>query len=198
MDLSKLPFVVQPKAKPVMQKVGSEEAGVIEVPVRGYLTTGEKSFVQQTMSTDDSTLEIVKLSRQVSAKYNMGLDEAYQFVIRVISGQENSETGREISIEFSHDISKILTAMVLMQDKEQIVAAMVLLRYRTGIDIDFEDVIKLHPDLISGLYAVYQSEAQKDASLLELAYKDEEQKDLTVNEIEKKPSTRRKSKEETS
>ena len=45
--MAPLPFVVEPRRKPIVERVGNEESGVIEIERRGYLTTGEKTFVQQ-------------------------------------------------------------------------------------------------------------------------------------------------------
>ena len=196
MDLNKLPFVVQPKAKPVMHRYGSEASGLMEIPVKGYLTTGEKSFVQQAMSAEESTVSIIALARQVATEYNVSLEVAYNEVLVVLGGRvpdgENSLNHREMQIKFNKELSAILTALSMNADKEKMVAAIAMLRYRVNPTIEFEDVMTMHPDLINGLYEVYLAEQKGDMSILEKA---EEGKAESLETIEKKPSRRRKTAE---
>ena len=196
MDLNKLPFVVQPKAKPVMHRYGSEASGLMEIPVKGYLTTGEKSFVQQAMSAEESTVAIIALARQVATEYNVSLEVAYNEVLVVLGGRvpdaENALNHREMQIKFNKELSAILTALSMNADKEKMVAAIAMLRYRVNPTIEFEDVMTMHPDLINGLYEVYLAEQKGDMSILE---KTEEGKAESLENIEKKPSRRRKTAE---
>lgn len=69
-----LPFVVQPKRKPITERIGSEDSGVIEVIRKGYLTSGEKAFVQQVQQYDNGTSDIVTLSRRIARKHGLTMD----------------------------------------------------------------------------------------------------------------------------
>lgn len=196
MDLNKLPFVVQPKRKAVMHRYGSEDAGYMEVPVKGYLTTGEKSFVQQAMSAEESTVAIIALARKVATEYNVELEVAYTEILVVLGGKkaegENALNHREMQIRFNEELSSILTSLSMNADKEKMVAAIAMLRYRVNPTIEFEDVMTMHPDLIDGLYKVYIAEQKGDASILEDKV---EQKEESIEQLEKKPSRRRKTAE---
>ena len=63
---AKLPFLVEPKRQPIMERLGNEESGVIELPRRGYLTVAEKSFVQQGTSGDSAILAMQRLAARVA------------------------------------------------------------------------------------------------------------------------------------
>ena len=193
MDSSKLPFVVQPKRKAKLHRFGSDDAGYMEIPVKGYLTTGERSFIQQAMTAEESTVAIVSLSRKIATEYNMDLDQAYNEVLVVMGGAKSEGTeilnSREIALKYNAELTQILTNLSINADKEKMVAAIALLRYRVNPDIEFEDVMKLHPDLINGLYDIYKAESEGDLKMLEDKV---ELKKESVEEIEKKPSRRRK------
>jgi hypothetical protein len=57
-----LPFVVQPKRKFTKVKIGTEQAGVLEIERRGYLTVSEKAFVDGVMQGTDGIAAIVNLA----------------------------------------------------------------------------------------------------------------------------------------
>ena len=59
--MGKLPFVVQPRLKAIKERIGSEDAGYIEIERRGYLTSGEKSFVQQIQQQELKHLLLLQL-----------------------------------------------------------------------------------------------------------------------------------------
>ena len=192
----KLPFVVEPP-KPVGTKViGNEKTGTLRIPIKGYLTTGEKSFAQQALSGDDGTLKMIAVSRSISRDKNIPLDEAYSMVTRLLAGESDGAL-RELHAEYNDQLSEILTSLSLMADKEKLVAATILLRYRVDPRVDFEYVMsEIHPDLVEELHATFQAESEGDASILGESEQAETEKP-TVNEIEKKPSRRRKTNTET-
>ena len=190
----KLPFVVEPKKPLGSVKIGDEDSGVLEIPIKGYLTSGEKSFIQQALSGDDGTLKMIALSRKVSNDKEITLDEAYGRVTDLLGGA-NDPDSRNLQAEYNEELSEILSTLTLMQDREKLVAATVILRYRINPKIDFDYIMaELHPTLVDKLYEIYQAESVGDSSILQSMAEEsaEEKKPLTVNEIEKKPSRRRK------
>ena len=66
-----LPFVVQPRRTTVIERVGTEKSGILEIERRGYLTTGEMAFVQQQTTSDDSTEKLLDLVQKVSKKFKI-------------------------------------------------------------------------------------------------------------------------------
>ena len=78
--MPKLPFVVQPKRQSVLERVGNETCGVIEIERKGYLTAGEMAFVQRQTAQDDSTEMILSLIRKAAAKFKIDAQKAYEAV----------------------------------------------------------------------------------------------------------------------
>jgi len=191
-DLSKLPFVVQPKREPIFKKV-EVDGGYFEVPIYGYLTTGEKSFFQQALGSDDSTLQIISLARQVGAEESIDLDSAYQLVLKAISGGEDPKV-KDIQYKFNKELTEVLSGLSLMAEKEMLVSAAIILKFRVNNNIEFDDVMGFPPELVSQLADIYQAEASGDASILESKEEREEKnkEPESVVEMEKKPSRRKR------
>ena len=132
--MARLPFVVQPKRQPILEQIGSEESGLIEIERRGYLTAGEKSFVQQVQQFDNGTTEIITVSRRVAREYGLGMDKAYNLVLTIISGAaadaENAELVRKIEAEFAEDLTGVVKGLAAGQTREELVFAACLVQYR--------------------------------------------------------------------
>lgn len=187
----KLPFVVQPKRKPIIEQVGSDEAGYITIERRGYLTSGEKSFVQQAITSDDGTLRIINLARKVNSK---SVEEGYSDVLAILAGnQSGDERLRQIEMQYFEEFSELLNSLSLMQSKEELITALCLMMYRINPDTTVNDAMNLHPDIISGLAKLYKEEERKSLEAFEAADKAEDgdvQEPEGVEEIEKKPTKR--------
>ncbi|MFZ9326850.1 MAG: hypothetical protein ACO24H_05255 [Polynucleobacter sp.] len=186
----KLPFVVEPRRKPIMAKIGTEESGIIEVERRGYLTTGEKSFVQQVQQHDNGTSEIVTLSRQIARKFSLGMDRAYQLVLMIISGSEKDEPEElvnEIEAEFAEGLTEVVKGLAASKSREELVMAACMLRYRVLSNFDIGDIATIHPDIISGLAVLYQEEERQSMEAFEQQEEGGEATPPSVEEIEKKP-----------
>jgi len=187
--MATLPFVVQPRRQPILERIGSEESGQIEVERRGYLTAGEKAFVQQVQQFDNGTTEIVTVSRRVARKYGLGMDKAYNLVLAIISNSvtEDQKLVGEIEEEFAEDLTNVVKGLSAGQVREELVMAACLLKYRVNPDFEISEISSIHPDLISDLAALYRDE---DRRSVEAFKKDEEEapsKPVSVEEAEKKP-----------
>ena len=197
MDTSKLPFVVQPKAAEVYEEIGSSDSGKISILRKGYLTTGEKAFMQQAIGSDEATVKIVSISRLIASEYACTLDKAYADTIAILGGRGASDPRlKEIETRYMAEFTELMTALTNVQIKEKLIGSLCLLKYRVNPGIDINDVLTLHPDIIEGLWELYSLEEKK--SMDELTKRDpsepepeETTKELTVDEIEKKPSRRR-------
>jgi hypothetical protein len=184
--MAPLPFVVEPRLKPVIELIGSEESGKIAVERRGYLTVGEKSFVQQARSVDTGTLELIGLSRKVSRKLGIGLDAAYNVVTGVVSGTSKGKQAAQIEEEFAEDIQHVITALASAQDKESMIMAAALLVSRVDTSFEIQTINTIHPDIMQGLADLYREEESKNLERLQGAKSSES--DTSIEELEKKLS----------
>lgn len=187
--MATLPFVVRPRLEPIKELIGTEDSGQIEIERRGYLTSGEKAFVQQVLQFDNGTNELIGLARRVARRFSIKLDEAYSLVLRVISNAttEEDEYAEKIESEFAEEIAVVIRNLTSAQAKEELLTATCLLRYRVDPDFEMEDIVKIHPDIIAGLAALYKEEEAKSVERLEKSIEKEAE---TAEEIEKKPVKR--------
>jgi hypothetical protein len=195
--MSKLPFVVEPRRKPIIEQIGSEESGKIEIERRGYLSSGEKAFVQQAIGSDDSTLQIIGLSRRIASETDSTLEYAYADAVAILAGHANGEPRlKNLEIKFFDEFNALLNSLTSIQAKEKIIQAICMVKYRIDPDIDLEQVMELHPDIIDGLSELYKDEESKSIDRLVSEEKKEEIEELSGDEavlaLEKKPRTRRK------
>lgn len=186
--MATLPFVVQPRRKPILERVGSEESGVIEVERRGYLTAGEKAFVQQVQQFDNGTTEIVTVSRRVARKYSLGMDKAYNLVLAIISNgtAEDTELASQVEEEFAEELTNVLKSLSAGQVREELIMSACLLKYRVDADFDIGVISSIHPDLISGLAKLYREEEARSIEAFKETNDEGQEKPLSVEEAEKK------------
>ena len=90
--MAKLPFVVAPRQKPVKVRIGTVESGIIENERKGYLTAGEKSFMQANGSSDKILRSLMDLSRRVASDKKITLEESYELVSSAIQGDTSKES----------------------------------------------------------------------------------------------------------
>lgn len=192
--MATLPFVVQPKRQPILEQIGSEESGVIEIERRGYLTAGEKSFVQQVQQYDNGTGQIITISRHVAREYGLGMDKAYNLVLSIISGSqaspENAELVSKIETEFAQDLTDVVKGLAASQAREDLVYASCLVKYRIDPDFEISQISEIHPDIIQGLAALYRDEETRSIQAWQAdqpATDQDQQPVASVEEAEKKP-----------
>jgi hypothetical protein len=186
--MSKLPFAVSPRLAPRIELIGSEESGKVQIERRGYLTSGEKAFVQQILQQDNSTLALIDLARTVARTKGYGLQESYNYVVQCITGEITDESHRgtieELGLEFSSQIDQTLKGLTVARSRESIIYAACMLIHRIDASMDVNDVMELHPDIIEGLAALYSDEEAKSTARLMDAESSEAEP--SVEQIEKK------------
>lgn len=185
--MAKLPFVVEPRVKPIAVKVGSEESGQIEIERRGYLTSGEKAFFQQVKQSDQGTSRLIALSRKVSRNYGLEMPKAYDAIIRVLSGAAKDEIDGKIEEEFAEDLAGVIQDLASGQASDELLMAACLLRYRIDSEIGMNEVMALHPDIISGLADLYRDE---DNKVIERLTAEEGEESASLEKVAKKSSPR--------
>lgn len=192
-----LPFVVQPRRQPIVFQVGSEDSGFIEIERRGYLTTGEKAFFQQVQQGDSGTSEIIGVARKIARRHSLGMDRAYNLAIAIISGSGTAETDKElvgaIEEEFADDLTRVVQGLATSQVREELVMACCMLRYRVDSNFDIESINELHPDLVSGLAALYRDEDRRSVEAFKTAEPEVAGTASTVEEAEKKQARPKRS-----
>jgi hypothetical protein len=185
--MAKLPFVVEPRLTPVIEEIGSEESGKIEIERRGYLTSGEKAFFQQVKQSDQGTTRLIALSRKVSRAASIEMTEAYDMVIRILSGLGESEVEKKIEEEFAEDFSSVIQDLANSQASDEILMAACLLRYRINSNVEMDDIMKLHPDIIAGLANLYREE---DNKVLERLVDKNISKEQSIEKVAKKSNAK--------
>lgn len=188
--MAKLPFVVQPKLKPVIERIGTEESGIIEVERRGYLTGAEKTFVQQIQQQDGGTLELVALSRRIAKEKKLALDKAYNIIITILTGEATGKLAAEIEADYAEEMQRAVNSIASSRAKEDLINATCLLIHRVDSNISIGDVVELHPDLIAGLSELFREEERKSIEKLTADQEESgEAVEINVDEIEKKQET---------
>lgn len=186
--MAKLPFIVEPRLKPIIDRVGSEESGIIEIERRGYLTAGEKAFYSNATQSEDVSMSMMSLVRLVSKKYKLDSKTAYQVTSGIITGEEQeqySEIADQIKLEFSSEINAVIQLALSNSHRENLYKALCMLMYRVNAEIDADEVVGLHPDIIDQLVDLFNDEDSKSIERLQEAA-DEGVQEETINELEKK------------
>ena len=185
--MSKLPFVVAPRVNSRIETLGSDVSGKIEIERKGFLTVGEKSFMANVTSQDEVLRTVMKVSRAVATKYQLGQQDAYQQVVLAITDPDNCS--HPVYDDFTGEIAELATLMMVTEQKKQLMTAYCMLLYRVNEEIVMNDVIDLHEDLVDALAGLYTDEENK--SVERLVGKDEEGDEegpdgADLGEIEKK------------
>lgn len=195
--MANLPFVVQPRRQPITELIGSDDSGKIEIKRLGYLTSGEKSFVQQVQQYDGGTSEIVTLSRRVARQCGTTMDKSYNLILAIISGnsddEEDSEIIDRIEVEFAEELTGIVRGLSTVQLREELVMAACLIKYRVNPDFEIGDISTIHPDLIADLAQLYRDEERRSVEAFIKADGDGLMKQQSAEETEKKHSGSTKS-----
>lgn len=176
--MAKLPFVIQPRRKPIRELVGSEDAGYISIERRGYLSAGEKAFLQTQMTSDNVTRQMLSLVRQVALDKKLDQEKAYALLQEVITGSFSKES-KEVADQFKEEIDNLMSEMIVTQERRRLVTAFCMLIYRVDDKIDFDQVLDLHPDIIDALADLYTDEENRSDERLR------EQNEDAVEVIEK-------------
>lgn len=200
--MTNFPFVVGPKHTPIIEKLGSEDAGYIEIPRRGFLSVGERAAMQQAIAVDNSSQRLLSLVRSCANHYSIDMEEAYKSVVSAMSTRvDGGKHVEDISVTFADELDSVTSAMSSAQAHQQLVKAYVLLAFRVSDEIEFEQVADLHPDLLQALVDLYDDEDNKSVSRLASAISDkpakegekiEEETAENVELAEKKPARKAK------
>lgn len=184
--MAKLPFVVEPRLKPIVELVGSEESGKIEIERRGYLSAGERAFVGSSMASSDTASSIISIVRQIAKQYKMDMQECYGMITNILTVGAEGEQATEIAAKYQEELTAITNAMIAQEQRAEVVKAYCMLLYRIDATMTAEDAMALHPDLLAGLAALYNDEERKSVERLVADNGADGGQDTSVEDIEKK------------
>lgn len=185
--MAKLPFVVTPRLQPIIETIGNENIGTIQIERRGYLTAGEKNFMSSQFNSELVTRKTLSLCRKIATECKIGQEEAYEVLQQVLGVEGNSKHAQRVESKFAEEISDLSSSMVDINSRRSLIAAFCMVLYRVDPSVEFEDFLDLHPDLVSGLSSLYEEEEAKTIDrLVESLEKNEASNENTAENLEKK------------
>ena len=156
-----LPFVVQPRLQPIIEQLGTEESGIIEIERRGYLSVAEKAIVQQATQGDDSIRKMYALGGRIARETGKQQIEVMQELMQ--------PERPEYMAPYEEEILENMIEMLAYQERVDIVQATALLICRIDEKWSVEQSMDLHPDLVKALSMLYVEEDRRSTEALEAA-----------------------------
>lgn len=160
----RLPFVVAPRLEPIVETIGTDESGKIEITRRGYLTVAEKAFISAALSDDDAIKDIRSTAMDIARK--TGKTQA-----QVLEDMSNPSATPAYLEPFQDRITIAIGGLMEYQERRAIVAATCMLIYRVDRDWTIDDTLELHVDLRDALAQLFEDEEGKNLEALEQHYK---------------------------
>ena len=157
-----LPFVVQPRLEPIMERVGTEESGIIEIKRQGYLSVAEKTMVEQATSDMSDAADLIDVVREIASAEDRTVSEIFEEL-------QDSEKASPLLEKYAAQIASASGSAQNQQRKIQIVAATALILCRIDAEWTVEQSMELHPDLLEGLHQLYQEEDARSLAAFEAA-----------------------------
>ena len=172
-----LPFVVEPKLDPVIEIIGTDASGRIEIERKGYLSVAEKAFVQAANGGGGGAMvKIYALAAKIGTESGKTPQEVFSDITKA--------GGAEYLGPYQEQISEMMVEATEMQERNRVFTSAALLINRVDPNIDVEDVMEVHPDLLDALDELYQEEEARDTSRLTVI-SDELQEDESAGKSRK-------------
>lgn len=159
--MARLPFIVEPKARPIKIKIGNEDVGIFEIERRGYLSVAEKSFVESFTSSSGSLREIVKVSNNISNTNKVSREQAYRSLMNVMSGAIESKLEKDVASKFADEIAELTALMADVQAKRMLAISTILLQSRVAPEWTLDDTLDLDQETLEQLTELYDQEEAK-------------------------------------
>ena len=156
----KLPFVVQPRNEPIVETFGTEESGQLQIARKGYLSVAEKSFMQQATNGDQTVVGLHRLAGKVARQHDLTPQE----VVDMLTKADISNPALEGHEE---EVDQLLGGLQTYEQRRQVLGAACLVMFRISQDFSIDDIMNLHPDLISDLYGLYLDEDSRTLDAFE-------------------------------
>jgi hypothetical protein len=153
-----LPFIVKPKIKSFVEKIGNDEIGIIEIERRGFLNVAEKAFVDQVSQSADTVASTVALATKLSSKTKKTVEVCYGAIMEAVQGVSENKFAMKIKEEYPEEIGSIMAALIETASRRGLACANILLVSRVDPDWTIEDTMSQHPDMIEALAVFYNEE----------------------------------------
>lgn len=154
-----LPFVVQPRLAPVIETIGNEYSGTIQIERRGYLSVAEKAWTQAFDQSDDSQARLFSVAAKIGSKLSMDPREVFE-LIQTTGGQDSRLA------EFSGELMDAIQSVNSSQERKGFVMATCLIQSRIDPKWEVEDTMGLHPDIVKDLSTLFEEEEAKSIDAL--------------------------------
>lgn len=189
--MGRLSFVVQPRFEPLLEQIGSEAGGYIEIERRGYLSAGEMAFATANGALDAGVSGIIAFARKVASHYKIDLKRAYEIVVASMGGiDEPTEDAYDLDEVFGGEVAELMEDLLRQESVKAQIKALCLITYRIDSEYDVLELSEIHPDIVSGLATLFDEEEAKSVSKLNDTLRSEtaaEDVDVEVTEdLEKK------------
>ncbi len=161
-----LPFVVAPRREPIVEVIGTEEGGSIEIQRKGYLTVAEKSFMQQATTGDETITRLSRLAAVISRKKGVQPQE-------VLEALSAGDIASDMFADHLEEISEVIGLLNSAEVRRKAVAVTCLIYFRISEEWDISKTMDLHPELIDALYEFYTEEDARSTEAFEPEEKEE-------------------------
>lgn len=161
-----LPFVVEPRRKPEVVRIGTEDTGIFEIERRGYLTVTEKASFQQVSTNKEGAQALRTLAKNISEGQKMPLDKANELLMKVLQSAKLTAKEEKVMDQYTLELLEVLEVFRRESIHTQMIMATVLLVSRVDKDWSFDDTVQLDMSMIEALSELYQAEDAKSLSKL--------------------------------
>ncbi len=151
--------MVQPRLEPIIERVGTEESGIIEIRRQGYLSVAEKTMVDQASQELSDQGELLAAVKAIAKAENLSMADVFD---ALQDPSKNSSLVEDYAIE----IATASSAARTQEDKIRIISATALLICRIDPNWTVEESMELHPDLLAGLHRLYMDEDARSIEAL--------------------------------
>lgn len=156
-----LPFVVQPRLQPIVEELGTEESGIIQIERRGYLSVAEKAIATQATQGDESIRKLYALGGRIARETGKQQMDVMQDIMQPQRDDYLSP--------WEDEILENVIEMMAYQERVDIVQATALIICRVDDGWTIEQSMDEHPDLIKLLSQLYAEEDKREVDRLEAA-----------------------------
>ena len=156
-----LPFVVQPRLQPIVEELGTEESGIIQIERRGYLSVAEKAIATQATQGDESIRKMYALGGRIARETGKQQMDVMQDMMQPQRDDYLSP--------WEDEIMENVIEMMAYQERVDIVQATALIICRVDDSWTIEQSMNEHPDLIKLLSQLYAEEDKREVERLEAA-----------------------------
>lgn len=170
-----LPFVVQPRRKPVKVRIGSEDCGILEIEARGHLTVAEKFYVSQIVNGDKTVSLMIGLSNKIAKRLKKDQKDGYTILTDYLQNRSSVAHRDIIDEEFGDEIQELTGEITRISSLRELAQATIMMRSRIDPDWSTDDTLELDTELIEALVKLYNEEERKE-------FPETEDKEITVDD----------------